>query len=645
MILGGHPVYAHNVGFERAVWHHVCHQRMGWLDVPFGQWRCSLAACSRLALPRGLDDAAKALKLAVRKDKDGHKLMLKMCKPKRDGTWHEDAHDLRRLYDYCRQDVDAEVALHEATGPLTPSELRVWQLDQRTNMRGLPIDRKAVEEALDIVRQCGERNCDRLIMITNGVVDSPKRVAALRKWLAEQGTDLPDLSAETVSEALSGSLSDPVREALEIRKLSAKASTAKLKAMLQRSDRDDRVRGNVIYHGAATGRWAGVGLQVQNFPRGNMDQAGISQAHELFPLRDPRAIELVFGSPLDTISSCLRSFICAPPGRRLLVCDFASIEARVLAWIAGQSELVRAFRAGIDVYKGLASTIYDVPIEEVTKTQRFVGKTAVLGLGYGMGHRAFKLACKTMASVDIDTKMAKHVVKTYRDGNDRIKAFWMELNTAAIRTIETGKPHVVRKLTLTRNEDWLMIKLPSGRKLHYNSPKVEMVIAPWSKGHHGFIYSGDPAVEELAEEHDVTLGAYDDGVYSDCDFPQGTAKKFVEKGYKLVVEKKEPKLIPQVTYMSVSSYSRKWSKTRSYGGKLTENVVQACARDFLAEAMLRVEKRGYPIIATIHDEIVAERKEGEGTMDEFEHIMSEVPAWGAGCPIGVEGFEARRYRK
>lgn len=817
-IVGGELISAHNVGFERQMWSAICVARYGWPEVPADQWRCTLAECSRLTLPRSLQDAGSALGLKIQKDDAGHRLMLKMCKPRKTtktnkAEWHETQSDLKRLYEYCKTDVAAQRQLANAVVPLTPSELRVWQLDQTINLRGIPIDREGIEQAIRVVDQVMKSNTERLQYVTAGRVQTPKQVLALRDWLqAEHGVDLPDLAAATVAKALDGDLPDDAREVLEIRQATAKASTAKLQAFLSRCDDDGRVRNNLLYHGAATGRWSGAGVQIQNFPRGILKPAEIEIAHQVLN-RGPQALDLLLAGPMDVLSSCLRSFVKAEEGKRFLIGDFASIEARVLAWIAGQADLLDVFKAGGDVYVAMASKIYSVDVADVTKTQRHIGKMAILGLGYGMGFRNFKEACRTMAGVDIDRKFAKTVVSKYRKSNDRIVAFWRDLNTACVRAIQTGYPHQVGRLTITADANWLKIKLPSGRELHYCKPDLVEVVAPWSEGYVGDITASlddKDAIEDL----DVELGPWIKGTFHECDVPKSSLKALkdflnperaaarkaaaadekirrgaydrlnpedkdavdaaalayeidpvlvyrvaeqewlvslqehktweavltaarkgcgldkskardVEEagrdhstvpGFDQVVDElqnnhpelnwghdpadtlwdkiregftprpkitdedilnrsaayawkledaddpylqddiedvdprldltpKEPQHIWQIEYSSVNGTSRKWQRTRTYGGKLTENVVQAIARDFLVEAMLRLERDGYPIIGTVHDEVIAERIKGSGSLEEFERIMSQVPAWGAGCPIAVEGVETERYQK
>lgn len=651
----GEQIAAHNAFFERNIWRRIMHERYGFPDVPFSQWRCTLAACSRLALPRSLEAAGAALGLDIQKDADGRRLMLKLCKPGRDGEFIEPTGAEKvRLFRYCIRDVQTEIAVHQYIKPLTDSELKVWQLDQRINLRGIPIDREAVEHAIAISETTKGESEDSLVRITEGKVGTPKQVAAFLEWTKSEGVDIPNLRADTVAATLErDDLPDSVRDALVVRSEAGKASTAKLQSMIDHCDTDGRVRGTVLYHGANTGRWAGAGIQIQNFPRGILKGHEVDAVFRLLPDRDPVGLDTLLAPPLHCLSSALRGFIRAEKGKRLIVCDFASIEARVLAWVAGQDDLVEAFREGADVYKVMASSIYDVPVELVDKTQRQMGKVAILGCGYQMGPKNFQRSCKLMAGVDISYRFAKQVVKAYRTKNDRIAAFWREINSAAMRAIHTGFQHAAGRIIVQNDtrEGYLKLKLPSGRKLHYRKPELVDVVAPWSEGFVGEILVPNlpdealEALEERLDDLDVKLGDQVRGVWMDCFVPKTSLAAFRKLGIRSDLEPAEPEIIQQIQFWGVVAPSRRWSTKRTYGGSISENLTQAIARDLLVEAMLRLEAKGYPIIATIHDEIVAEVPEGFGSLEEFESIMSAVPHWAAGCPIGVSGYEGERYRK
>jgi len=647
-IHNGQLIWAHNAFFERMIWERVCVPKYGWPAVGPRQWRCSLACAARLTYPRSLEGVGSAMGLGTQKDLKGHAAMLRMSKPKKDGTFDGTLEKLQVVYDYCLQDVAVESQIISKLEELPPMELDIWQLDQTINSRGLPINATAVQRAIHIAEAEAEIFKRRMAELTNGEVPSPSMVARLKAWLELTGLKLPDLGAETLTRALETNLEPRQREALMIRQRSSKSSVTKLQGMLDRMDADGRVRGNLVYHGAATGRWAGTGIQIQNFPRGVLSPSEVELARELVDQNREDHLEVLLGNPLDVLSSCLRSYIEAKPGHRLMVSDFASIEARVLAWVTGEQALVDLFASGGLVYETMASRIYGVPVEEVTKTQRHVGKTAILGCGYGMGARAFKDACRTMAGISIRLRFAKQVVRAYRAANPQISSFWARINSAALSVVETGAPQDLPYLSCVMGRDVLKIVLPSGRALHYLEPRIESVQAPWSKGLQGDLFGsvGNPELEEDLEDLGIELGQKSgEASWVDCRVPKGIQMKLQGLGVTGKLRDSEPQFIQQLAFMGVQSPGRKWGPKRTYGGSLCENIVQAIARDLLAEAMLRVERAGFPIIATVHDEIVCEVPGSHGSLGEFEALMMAVPAWGSGCPIDVESYDAARYRK
>lgn len=423
-------------------------------------------------------------------------------------------------------------------------------------------------------------------MRTDGAVKSGQQNAALQKWVIEKGYDIKDVTAETVSRLLAhDDLTDRVRRVLEIRRDLAKSSIAKYVAMEKRTEADGRIRGSHLYHGASTGRWTGRGVQFQNVPRGDLSEGDVEEAIAAIRARDADLLGCLFPSVPVALSSCLRSMVRAPEGKKLIVVDFAQIEARVLCWLAGQTDVLKQFMRGEDVYVGLASRIYNVPQDQVTKDQRFVGKVATLGLGYGMGAPKFR-ATLDKYGMQVDQEFAQKVVDVYRDANGRVKRFWYRLEECAVESMARRQRSVrCGRLRFLRQRNWMDVILPSGRTLTYISPQLEDVDTPW-----------------------------------------GETK-------------------PQLTYLSENSMSHKWQRTKTYGGKIAENVTQAIARDFLVGAMQRAEEAGYEVIFHVHDELVVEVDQDFGSIEELEKIITVVPEWGQNCPIAAEGFEAERYRK
>jgi DNA polymerase len=594
-VAAGDPLVAHNaMSFERVIWRHVLAARYGWPEPTLEQWHCTGALAAAMSLPRSLDDAARALGLPAQKDMVGHRLMLQMARPRLvepDGSmiWWDVPDKVGRLIAYCQQDVEVERALLQRLRPLSDAEREVFLLDARTNERGVAVDRDLVGAAEALVTETQAQLDAEMRRLTGGVVEAATQSGRLLTWLRARGVEADSVDKPAVAELLGTNLPDDVRRVLEVRAEAARNSTAKLKAFRARTCGDGRLRDNLLYHGAGTGRWSGKGVQLQNLPRASIvvdTEAAITAIRQR---EEPWWIDAFYGPPLGVVSDCLRGMLIASPGLELIAADFAAIEARVLAWLAGQRDLIRLFAMGGDAYCHMAAEIYGRSADAIAKgsVERQLGKQAVLGCGYGLGAPKFRTTC-AKAGIQIDEALAERVVQTYRTTNGRIVALWRELERAALRAVE--QPGLIVSASAGRvrfriKGDFLWLILPSGRPLAYAKPRIEDRETPWGE------------------------------------------------------------LRPQVTYLGVNSITRAWERQSAYGGKWTENVVQAVARDLLAAAMLRLEKAGYPIVLTVHDEIVAEVPAGSGSVEEFEAIMCQLPDWATGCPVAAEGWRGLRYRK
>jgi DNA polymerase len=582
---------AHNAGFEFAIWHNIMVPRYGWPEVDLRRWYCSAAKAASYGLPRSLDGATSALGLSQVKDKAGHRLMMKLCKPrpiwKRDGTgdkYFGTPEEFEQLRQYCEQDVRAEVALSEALEDLSPRERTVWLMDQEINQRGVHCDLPLVNKAITLAAEETERGKKAISSLTDGEVTAPTQVAKLRAWCNERSpSELPNLSAATVQTALTDRALPPeVRQALKLRQAHGKSSVKKYLAMLDRAGGEGRLREILLYHAAHTGRWGGKAVQPQNFPRPSLGRKAIE--HILIPAimqGDVEELEMFAGSVGEALASTLRSAITAAPGHVLLGADYSSIEARVLSWLAGDENALSLFHKGVDVYKDMAASIYGVPVDRVTKEQRQLGKVAILGLGYQMGADRFMATCADWGVKGVDLPLAKKVVKAYRAKYSKVKELWYTTQDAVLRALANQGPQKAARCAISYKPPWLHIQLPSGRLLHYYDPKAK-------RNQYGGL---------------------------------------------------------SISYLGVESLTKKWCRINAYGGKFVENIDQAIARDIMAGGMLRCRNAGYPIVMTVHDEIVAEVPEHFGTVAEFESLMTTRPLWAAGCPIAAEGWRGRRYRK
>lgn len=607
----GGLVESHNAWFERGIWLNVLVPRHGWPTIAHAQWRCSAAKAAAHALPRKLEGACAALNLPVLKDQAGHKLMLKLSKPRKPrkkelDAWkvsnpgeshpvvfHENRDEYYRLFAYCCQDVLAEEVLSDALPDLSPQETTIYLLDQRVNERGFMLDVPGIDAALGHIATESKQLNAELAVITNGVITKATQRPKLLVWFEENGLEIFNTQGATVDAYLQGDqrgIQPHVRRALEILRTLGRSSTAKYQAMKHWVCPDGRVRGGLLYHGASTGRWTGAGIQPHNFTRGSIKEVAKHNetAWDVFKEGDADDIETAYGDGriMEALASALRGAIIPSPGHQLYVADYASIEARVLMWMAGEEEGMEAFRRGEDQYVAMASAIYGRQITADDKIERAVGKVAILGLGYQMGAAKFVTTAKVMANVDVDDALAQLTVETYREKFWRVKNLWWDTERAAIKAVTTKRATECGCLTWFVRDRFLHCRLPSGRLLAYPDPEVSSRMTPWG----------------------------------------------------------EPKAA--LSYMGINPYTRKWTREVTYGGKLVENGDQAIARDLLVAAVLRCEATEiYTPILSVHDELLAEAQLGAGSVKEFNELMAECPSWATGCPVGAEGYVAGRYRK
>lgn len=572
--------YAHNAMFDYMIWLH-CGEKAGLPPCPpLDQWIDTQALCARYTLPLSLEKAGAVLGLPIQKDKRGAQLIKLCCTPKGDPT----EQDFLDLYEYCRQDVETlhELVEHLPCDHLTAQEYEVWVLTQKMNLQGAPIDKEAVEAILDYITRYQKEKVKVLPELTDGAVITPGQVARIKNFCAEKGVNLPNLQAETVTEALKGALPNDVRTLLKLRQELGKTSTAKYVKVKDQLCEDNTIKGNLEYYGAATGRWAGRGFQYHNLPRASVENP--DEIIETFVSND--AID----NPVGIASALIRPMICAPPGHKLIVSDYSSIENRMLAWLVDDEPTLELFRKGQDQYKDMASAMYHVPYDQVTKEQRQVGKAAVLGCGYGMGAKRFKESAETY-NVFMTENEAQFTVNAYRRKYYKVKDAWYALATAAKAAVTApGRSYSSHKCEFKVLRDkvgtsWLRLMLPSGRALLYNSPTLQ----PGQWG-------------------------------------------------------------PEITHMGINSYSGKWSRLKLIPGRITENIVQALARDILAHGKLNIQffLPYVKLFLSVHDEaggLIPEDRASDIALEAFNFYLCKKPDWAEGLPLEAEGYIAKRYKK
>jgi DNA polymerase bacteriophage-type len=667
-------VEAHNAWFERGIWTNIMVPRFGWAPIRHEQWRCSAAKAAAHALPRKLEDVGEALEFDEEDLKDtdaGTNVMKKTMQPRKalkedirawgvlhagcvtcsgSGTvlginpatgrqkqmpclickgkgyrgpipelpvlWHESKELFEELWAYCRQDVIAEKAVSHRLIDLDENETKMFLMDAAVNERGFQLDVEAVDAALKVVDiECIDLTIE-LQGITEGAVEKATQRDKMKAWFQEQGLPLLNTQKDTIDGILTAPPCDcdipwcenlshkapHLRRALELVKTLGRSSTSKYVKMRDWVCPDGRVRGGLLYHGASTGRWSGQGVQPHNFVKGSIKD--MASAWDAIKTGDRSVIAALtnedgerYADVMEVLSYALRGAIVPTPGHQLYVADYAAIEARVVLWLADDTEALEVFarQAGCacggigcnlcDIYLMMATDIWAKPFTKKDKKERGTGKIAILGLGYQMGWQKFQ-ATALKAGVVLTDDFAQEIVRVYREKRWRVKQMWWDQEAAAIAAVNSGNRVRSGYIHWLLDDGFLRCELPSGRWLSYPNPEISQRQTPWGE------------------------------------------------------------LKDTLTYEGMNQYSRKWQRQVSYGGMLVENITQAVARDLMAEAMLRCENSGlYVPVLSVHDELIAEAKLGEGSVHEFEQLMAECPEWADGCPVAAEGWAGLRYRK
>lgn len=444
--------------------------------------------------------------------------------------------------------------------PLTEDERNVYILDQKMNDRGVHIDEQLVDAAIELYEAEERINTYRLTALTG--LRNPNSTKQFKEWLHKNGCNVRNLQRDTI-EKLTTHEYARIAEAAKLRLRLSNQSNSKYRVMRDTVCSDGRIRGLVQMYGAQrTGRWSGQIVQVQNIPRNVLKPT--DHIREFIKDRNVKALQLIFGCVSDTTKDVIRTAIVPKDGHTFTISDFASIEARVLAWLAGEEWAMDVFNRNEDVYKEAASRMYGVPVEDVDDALRSKGKIATLALGYQGA-----IGALVKMGADMDEHDMRNLVDTWRRTNKNIVDFWYNIDRAAKRVIRDGGSVTVGKITLIHDKGFLFITLPSGRKLAYPKPSID-------------------------------AGAIE---------------------YK--------------------SYTNGEKDAQTYGGKLVENIVQAVARDVLAEAMIRLDRAGFSVVMHVHDEVIVEHAESA----DIDDIMTERPSWAQDLPIDVESFVSDYYKK
>jgi DNA polymerase len=552
---------------------------------------------------------------------DGRKLMLKHSKPTprwrkwndkgRIGPeplkWYDNEFERWAIYDYCITDTDVERLIDQALPDLIPSEQKMWELNQLSNLNGVRIDIPAVQKIISCIKSEEIRLTNDLQRITRGFIETANQRDKMLLWLRRGGLEIENLRAGTVKEILEKKgVSNHARGVLNIRAQISKASNKKYFAFVNRTCADDmRARDLILFHGANTGRGSGMGIQVHNFPRG-IHKDTDSIIDDILELDTP-TLKILYGDLFQLFSSCLRGMITASPGKELFRADYNAIECRVLNWIADNKFVIKDFENGVDQYKKMASRIFNKPVKDITDEERFLGKVAVLACGYGMGADKFLDTCVTNYGVkSVTEELAEKAVKAYRESNYKVTQAWFNVNRAAIMAVQKpGTKIKVNKVAFYVGYGFLWCELPSGRRLAYYQPEIRM------RSH------------ILKKKIKVMVNGKEE--------------------IRIKKETLPPK--PSLFYHAVNSQTRKFELVHTYGGSLVENICQAISADIMRNGVVNSVEKGFDYLFEVHDELICEAKKDTKSVEEYIKCLTSLPNWAEGLPVKAEGWAGPRFRK
>lgn len=558
-------------------------------------WRCSMVHAASLSLPLALKNAAKVLKTGEQKDKAGENLIKYFsvpCKPtKANGgrTRNLPEHDPEKwcqFKGYCLQDVRTERDIRKRLEmfPMPDREWDFYHMDQRINDRGVRIDTELVEKAISCDLMLSEEMSKRAYSLTG--LENPNSVSQLKGWLEGRGIPVETLGKKDVAAMITdldkNSCDQEALDMLKLRLQMAKSSVKKYQAAERCVCSDGRAHGLFQFYGASrTGRFAGRHIQLQNLPQNHIST--LDEARELVKMGELGMLESIYGNVPDILSQLIRTMLVPKEGCEFIVADFSAIEARVLAWLAGEQWRLDAFRNGEDIYCASASQMFGVPVVKhgINGELRQKGKISELACGYQGGNGALI----SMGALDMGLKESElpDIIEQWRNASPNIVQFWWDMEKAAVDTVRDHQEHTVGKVRFQFYSGTLWMVLPGGRKLAYLKPRLE----PNRFGRMSLTFEGGGA--------------------------------------------------------SGGSGSGGWSRQETYGGKLTENCTQATARDILTEAMWRLEKAGFEIVGHVHDEVIIEAHIGKYTVDEVCSLMAQNPEWCPDCPLAAAGYLAPNY--
>lgn len=570
--------WAHNSNFER-----TCFSKHFGVEISPNHWKCSRVLATELGLPGSLENLSVVLKLKDAKMKEGKDLIKFFCKPRKDGTFNEAKDHLDKwevFKTYCKYDVLAELEIKKKLRrfKIPNKEWEYWRIDQTINDRGVRIDTELASACRDLGIEIKDKYTRRALDVSG--LENPNSPAQIKKWVNEQGIEATSIDKEAVKKILANTNNEKVKEFLTIRQILGKSSTKKYETMLN-CEVNGRAHGLIQFYGAErTGRFAGRLIQVQNLPQNHLEH--IEVVRELARQGDLENLEMLYDNPTQVLSELIRTAIIPTEGYTFAVADYSAIEARVIAWLAGESWRLEAFRQGKDIYCASAAAMFNVPVEKhgINGHLRQKGKVAELACGYGGAVGA--LQAFGAEDMGLTEPEMKSIVAQWRESSPNIVKFWWDVDEGAKNAIKYGESSVVganKNIKIYLEKPYLCIELPSGRALRYLEPKIE-----------GNRFGGE-----------------------------------------------------EITYFG--THEGHWTRIGTYGCKLVENIVQAVSRDLLCNGLELAEVRGLRPVMHVHDEIICETKDPEQGLKELAECMEAIPKWAGDVPVRADGYTCNFYLK
>lgn len=583
---------AWNVWFEKCFWYNVGRPKYGFPTVHPDNWRDSMAKGLSHSLPMSLDGACSALRISEEHHKQSGKKLIQMFScPQKDGSRILPEHrpaEWINYRTYNKYDVLAERAIDEQLPDLKPHELKRWKLNQKINERGVPIDVVSSKAIYPKVTLAQGNLANEISDLTNQRILRPTMTKRIVTYMNENGVALPNCQADTITDALKGMYGTPnetCRKILEIRTHAGKSSVGKFKRFIDMADENNLIKGTLVFRGTITGRDISKDINMLNLAKPTVEYTSTDDlVSDAVNMSIDEASEK-YGSYMKLASSVIRMMVAAPEGKKLVQSDFSSIEARLVFWFADCNKGLQMYRDKIDAYIKMATTIYTKAYDDVTDGERFAGKQAILGCGFGLAWKGFQNTC-LQYGVELPDELCKTVIDAYRGDFPEVVKLWNHVENAAMSAVRSpGSAFQIPngKIKFMVKGKFLYMLLPSGSMMAYPFPKIEVVKTPW-----------------------------------------GSRKE-------------------AITYRCQSN--GQWMRTSTYGGKLTENFIQSSCRDLLENAKQNCEDISIPVLFTVYDELIVEMEDDDLDIPKFEAALIDLPSWLTNFPMDVESKILTRYTK